>query len=747
MDTGDNILLSETNKLSNGDVISDQTKTVTNSFNRDNQLGASKNNANSNKEDNKNNINDEYKVELEDLPLESKDNQVTSTKEPASVHRKDLDLLIPDRVRISPEKNKSELFPSSHGSLAKHFDGDNTRPLNSKLKNTVVDMADDLEVVKELPGDISSAIVDGQEKQDHHTNQHQDTQIVRVTEKMNQAAESRHLGDKHDWGNGTPNLNSEDKHYWEKNKKTKANINNVNHRIKDFSANFFYPTIKHDFPSEKEADEKNPMDDETTATGVNDSNIVNTNNSNNTRQSEYLSAKRHSNDNATDSTNTSLLVSKNDRQQLDSGPKNDSATDGVKQKAILTIVEQESGNAGINNVVAHSDKSQQITPEETHIKHLLPGPDDVDDPPIAESKHEIGFKNSSLVTSDNSLVEVNSSNPNNLKNNISAAQDTNSTEILGSSSYNMDKKLGGNLTEEHDLKNSTSKDTSPTVLKGSRDSSVETKSSNILNKTLQNEHGNEIKESDILLPDNETEIANSRGNNNNHIDKNNQTLDIKLDKPTLNSTTNTSSDVQDVKDSEATSDNDKGDELAKDSVQTVEVSSLNNREDSSINSTTSSPIHTILKDHRAEDGETGFDPFVALLKEHKELSNSIGEAKNETELHDLAANISAASDFTKHLKSQLRLLGFSKKRFLNETLSKPPVGLPTKKISTVDRSKDLMLGAFKRKPTKPFRESTAVVLGGLKGKIFSLYISSEIVFVSCISKFRGVYFCNRVKNC
>ena len=158
----------------------------------------------------------------------------------------------------------------------------------------MLDSADDLEVVNtELPVDISSAITDGQDKQQDHPLA--ETQIVRVTEKLTKTAESRHLGDKNDWGNGTPILNSEDKHYWAKEKKTKPNINNVNHRMKDFSSNFFYPTVKHDFLSTEEDDEtvqKSSSENKASANGV-------TNNKNST-QSKDLSDIRRLDNNATD---------------------------------------------------------------------------------------------------------------------------------------------------------------------------------------------------------------------------------------------------------------------------------------------------------------------------------------------------------------------------------------------------------------------------------------------------------------
>ena len=53
-----------------------------------------------------------------------------------------------------------------------------------------------------------------------------------------------------DRGNSSPAVDSENKHYWDKKKKTKANINNVNHRMKDFSSIFFISTMKHDVLSE-----------------------------------------------------------------------------------------------------------------------------------------------------------------------------------------------------------------------------------------------------------------------------------------------------------------------------------------------------------------------------------------------------------------------------------------------------------------------------------------------------------------
>ena len=71
-------------------------------------------------------------------------------------------------------------------------------------------------------------------------------------------ASTRYLGDKNDWGNGTPTVSSEDKHYWDKEKKTKANINNVNHKLKDFSSNFFTSTMRHD---KDEQSEDNDVDE------------------------------------------------------------------------------------------------------------------------------------------------------------------------------------------------------------------------------------------------------------------------------------------------------------------------------------------------------------------------------------------------------------------------------------------------------------------------------------------------------
>eukprot|EP00111_Clytia_hemisphaerica_P024469 TCONS_00072148-protein len=71
-----------------------------------------------------------------------------------------------------------------------------------------------------------------------------------------QIASTRYMGDKNDWGNGTPMISSEDIHYWDKEKKTKANINNVNHKMKDFSSNFFTATMRHD-----QEDKANDEDD------------------------------------------------------------------------------------------------------------------------------------------------------------------------------------------------------------------------------------------------------------------------------------------------------------------------------------------------------------------------------------------------------------------------------------------------------------------------------------------------------
>ena len=47
-------------------------------------------------------------------------------------------------------------------------------------------------------------------------------------------------------------------------------------------------------------------------------------------------------------------------------------------------------------------------------------------------------------------------------------------------------------------------------------------------------------------------------------------------------------------------------------------------------------------------------------------------------------------------------------------MSRPPVRLPTNKLSTaeVNRVKDVKLGLFKHKPTKPLREFNATVQGG-----------------------------------
>ena len=62
-----------------------------------------------------------------------------------------------------------------------------------------------------------------------------------------QEASSRHLGGgRNDWGNSSPLVNSENEHYWDEQKKTKANINNVNHRMKDFSSIFFVSATRHD---------------------------------------------------------------------------------------------------------------------------------------------------------------------------------------------------------------------------------------------------------------------------------------------------------------------------------------------------------------------------------------------------------------------------------------------------------------------------------------------------------------------
>ena len=66
-------------------------------------------------------------------------------------------------------------------------------------------------------------------------------------------AMQRHFGDRNDWGNSSPVVNSEDKHYWDKEKKTKANINNVNHRMKDFSSVFFVSATKHNPITEDDA--------------------------------------------------------------------------------------------------------------------------------------------------------------------------------------------------------------------------------------------------------------------------------------------------------------------------------------------------------------------------------------------------------------------------------------------------------------------------------------------------------------
>lgn len=69
---------------------------------------------------------------------------------------------------------------------------------------------------------------------------------IQTHNSRNPSASSRHLGDRNDWGNSSPAVNSENKHYWDKKKKTKANINNVNHRMKDFSSIFFISAMKHD---------------------------------------------------------------------------------------------------------------------------------------------------------------------------------------------------------------------------------------------------------------------------------------------------------------------------------------------------------------------------------------------------------------------------------------------------------------------------------------------------------------------
>ena len=148
---------------------------------------------------------------------------------------------LPVDIRNAMKTNNNSVLTvnSNNAKLTKNV------TLGSMITDTkgVVDV-DDLETVNsnEKPFILPSTSLQSQPQKtiQHHTNNNKPSAV----------STSRHLGDRNDWGNSSPAVDSENKHYWDKKKKTKANINNVNHKMKDFSSIFFISAMKHDVLSE-----------------------------------------------------------------------------------------------------------------------------------------------------------------------------------------------------------------------------------------------------------------------------------------------------------------------------------------------------------------------------------------------------------------------------------------------------------------------------------------------------------------